>query len=157
MKHINIVETTAEQLRDLRHRLLGAHLPKTRYIFPHDDLSTTKHFAAYDDDKQIGVVSVHQENCEQIPGAPVPKRIESKQGWRLRGMAVDDHYRGQGIGRALVQAVQVAILQQQAERYLWCNARLVAVDFYQRLGFIKIGQEFTVKDIGPHYVMYFFS
>ncbi len=37
---------------------------------------------------------------------------------------------------------------------LWCNARLVALEFYTVLGFKIIGPEFNIKDIGPHYKMY---
>ena len=37
---------------------------------------------------------------------------------------------------------------------LWCKARLVAIDFYESLGFIKIGPIYEIEGIGPHYTMY---
>jgi len=38
-------------------------------------------------------------------------------------------------------------------RLLWCNARVVALGFYERLGFVTEGPEFDIHPIGPHYVM----
>lgn len=35
---------------------------------------------------------------------------------------------------------------------LWRNARIVALDFYKRLGLQTIGPEFDIKGIGPHFV-----
>jgi ribosomal protein S18 acetylase RimI-like enzyme len=46
------------------------------------------------------------------------------------------------------------LLKDQKCDVLWCNARLIAVYFYQSLGFKKIGPEFDMKDIGPHYKMW---
>ena len=37
---------------------------------------------------------------------------------------------------------------------LWCNARLVAVNFYKSLGFKINGELFDIVGIGPHYYMY---
>ena len=46
------------------------------------------------------------------------------------------------------------ILKQKKCDLLWCNARLVAVNFYKSLGFNIIGNLFDIKEIGPHYYMY---
>ncbi len=37
---------------------------------------------------------------------------------------------------------------------LWCNARLLAVNFYKSVGFKIIGELFDIEAIGPHYYMY---
>jgi len=37
---------------------------------------------------------------------------------------------------------------------VWCNARLVAVEFYKSIGFKIIGDLFDIQGIGPHYYMY---
>ena len=37
---------------------------------------------------------------------------------------------------------------------VWCNARLVAVDFYKSSGFKITGEIFDIVEIGPHYYMY---
>ena len=38
--------------------------------------------------------------------------------------------------------------------YLWCNARLIAVPFYERMGLTAVGDLFEMPEIGPHYVMW---
>jgi hypothetical protein len=47
-----------------------------------------------------------------------------------------------------------AVVRENGGRYLWCNARLVAVPFYERLGLEAVGPEFDIPGIGPHYVMW---
>ena len=37
---------------------------------------------------------------------------------------------------------------------LWCNAGVIAPDFYKRMGFQTIGPEFEIEGIGAHYVMW---
>lgn len=36
---------------------------------------------------------------------------------------------------------------------IWLNAREKAVSFYKKMGYQKIGQPFTIGDIGIHYVL----
>lgn len=48
----------------------------------------------------------------------------------------------------------IKLLQDKKCDVIWCNARLIAIDFYKSLGFLTIGPEFNIKDIGPHYKMY---
>ena len=155
MKHIKIKSCRAEELRDLRHQLLVAHLPKSRTIFPHDDLHHAQHIAAYDGKKQIAIVSIHQENLEKISGVNNLSPFSDKQGWRIRGMAVAESYRRQGVGKLLITHLKQAVFTGDPKQYIWCNARLVALNFYAALGFQQVGEQFEVKDIGPHYIMYF--
>ena len=37
---------------------------------------------------------------------------------------------------------------------LWCNARIIAIEFYKKIGFQIKGEEFDIADIGKHYFMY---
>jgi hypothetical protein len=37
---------------------------------------------------------------------------------------------------------------------LWCDARLVAVPFYEQLGFKKFEDVYEVPLIGPHHFMW---
>ena len=37
---------------------------------------------------------------------------------------------------------------------IWCNARLIALDFYKSLGFKINGKECNIKDIGSHFLMW---
>ena len=72
--------------------------------------------------------------------------------WRLRGMATTPEVRGQGFGRALLENC-FAHIRARGGTLLWCNARVVALAFYEHLGFVAEGEEFEIVPIGPHYVM----
>jgi hypothetical protein len=39
-------------------------------------------------------------------------------------------------------------------KYLWCNARVVAVNFYEKQGLAKMGESFDIPQVGEHYVMF---
>jgi predicted GNAT family N-acyltransferase len=45
-------------------------------------------------------------------------------------------------------------LKERGSDMVWCNARLIAVDFYRSLGFKISGDLFNIDGIGPHYYMY---
>ena len=73
--------------------------------------------------------------------------------WRLRGMATEEHLRGQGVGRRVLDAV-VSHVSGAGGGLLWCSARIRAVPFYERAGFATIGRVFDEPDIGPHMLMW---
>ena len=61
--------------------------------------------------------------------------------------------RGAGLGRLVLEEC-FAVVRERGGSVLWCNARLVAVPFYARLGMAPVGPEFDIPGIGPHYVMW---
>ena len=64
-------------------------------------------------------------------------------------MATDAAVRGSGAGRALV----VDGLARVADRggdLVWCDARVAAAGFYERMGFTVVTGEFDKPGIGPH-------
>jgi len=84
---------------------------------------------------------------------PHPDRPEEPEAWRLRGMASEPGHRGEGYGQAaLRRGMQEAA--HRGGRLLWCNARTVAVGFYERLGFVREGVEFVTGTGIPHYRMH---
>lgn len=46
------------------------------------------------------------------------------------------------------------ILKDKKVAIVWCNARVVALDFYRKLGFKTKGNEFDIPLIGGNYIMY---
>ena len=132
---------TAEEVRPVRHRVLRPGRPFETTVFGADDLASTVHLGAFDGDELVGVVSLAPEPREGREG-----------GWRLRGMATIPEVRGRGFGTALLDAcLEYAAVSGGGE--VWCNARLVAVAFYQRAGFEIVSEEFDIAGIGPHVVM----
>src|SRR5262245_4454211 len=83
----------AEQTLDLRSRLLrGGHLAPEECVYPHDDSPSAFHLGCYDGETLIGIASFHEEAIDGRPGLC----------YRLRGMAVEPHQQGNGIGTALI-------------------------------------------------------
>jgi GNAT superfamily N-acetyltransferase len=66
-------------------------------------------------------------------------------------MAVEEGFRGQGLGAALVRWCQQRALRSGDG--IWCNARIRAVSMYARCGFEIVSDEFEIEKIGPHYRM----
>ena len=132
---------TAEQVRSVRHRVLRPGQPFESSVYPGDDLPTTVHLGAFAGDELVGIASLYHE-----------PRAGTADGWRLRGMATVPEVRGQGLGAALLDAcLDHAGTAGDAE--VWCNARMVAVGFYERAGFEVLSDQFDVPGIGPHVVM----
>jgi GNAT superfamily N-acetyltransferase len=134
---------TAAEVRQLRHALLRPFEPPERIVYHGDDAPDTLHAGAFQGDELVGIASVCRE---AMPGGCDPGS------WRLRGMATLPRVRGAGYGRALLDAC-FAHIRARGGSLLWCNARVVALGFYERLGFVAQGLEFEIHPIGPHYVM----
>jgi GNAT superfamily N-acetyltransferase len=134
---------TAAEARTVRHPVLRAGLPPESAILDHDDEPGTRHFGAYERARLVGVATFFAEPCPLKPKLPA---------WRLRGMATIDEMQGRGAGRALVaEGVRIAIAAGAA--LMWCNARVGARGFYEKVGFVAVGGEFELPDSGKHYVM----
>jgi GNAT superfamily N-acetyltransferase len=140
---MEIRSITASQARSVRLPVLRPGLPPESAIFERDDDPQTLHFGAFDGERLCGVVTFFPERC--------PLRTRSTA-WRLRGMATLADVRGRGAGRALV-AEGVRVAEASGATLLWCNARISASGFYEKLGFSAAGERFELPATGPHYVM----
>lgn len=139
----------------LRTRVLRPDWPADRLAtYPEDDQSGTVHLAAEQDGEIVGVGTVYDEAPpEEHRGAIPDDAFAPGASWRLRGMATSDGVRGRGFGAAVLEACYQSV-RDGGGAYLWCNARLVAVPFYERMGMAAVGDEFDMPGIGPHYVMW---
>ena len=64
-------------------------------------------------------------------------------------MATHPDHAGKGQGAAIINFA-VNELSSQNASYIWCNARKIAIGFYEKLGFSIISAEFDIPGIGPH-------
>ena len=64
-------------------------------------------------------------------------------------MATDPAVRGTGAGRALV-AEGLARVAALGGDLVWCDARVAAVGFYERMGFAVVTEQFDKPEGGPH-------
>ncbi len=67
-------------------------------------------------------------------------------------MATLPEHQNKGLSKALLQTA-FPIIQNNHVNLLWCNARVDACGFYEKVGFNKMGEEFMIPDVGPHYLM----
>jgi len=88
----------------------------------------TRHWAALAGDDVVGCVSVM-----------------ALRGWALRGMAVSPERRRQGVGARLL-----AVVCDDVNAAMWCNARRVAVPFYAAMGWVAMGPQFVLGEGGLH-------
>ncbi len=136
-----------EQTHRLRHTVLRPHQRLDEMIYDGDTLPSTLHLGAFRQGDPTQVLGIVTLSNAPMPGGPAEGDV------RLRGMAVDPSVQGLGVGRLLVQRSLVAAADRGAKR-MWCNARVTAMGFYQKLGFVTRGDEFQIAGIGPHYLMH---
>ena len=139
-----IISIDAEKIRPLRHAELrrGQHFSTTSYL--RDHAADTFHMACMAGSNVVTCATFYPEKTD---------KILAKNPYRLRGMATDSNFRRKGYGRDLMRE-SFQKLKLFGADILWCNARLVAISFYESLGFKIIGEIFDVEGIGPHYYMY---
>ena len=81
--------------------------------------------------------------------APCPWRPLARAPWQLRGMATEAAVRGSGAGRLLVIDGLERVTARGGD-LVWCDARVSAAGFYERMGFTVVTEEFDKPGIGPH-------
>lgn len=143
LEEVKVEQVRVELIRRLRSEILRPGLPPESSIYPSDALSEAQHFAAWFQNKIVGVASIHPEQL---------KGFGTAKAWRLRGMAVEANFQGKGIGKKILHECLEFIKQFNAE-ILWCNGRATALRFYQSFGFEIWGEEFAIPESGWHFVM----
>ena len=68
-------------------------------------------------------------------------------------MATLENYRSRGFSSKLLQSTFVHIKANSCTA-LWCNARVNARGFYEKLGFKTLGDVFEIEGVGPHITMF---
>ena len=129
----------------MRRYLLRPMLPARASRYAGDDLPGAIHLGAYADlgggEELVGVVSF----LPQTENGAVSSRV-----YQLQGMVTLPAVRNEGIGARLVHHGITMLRERDAEK-IWCNGRTPAAPFYERLGFVRVGEEFITPGTGPHY------
>ncbi len=139
-----IQSVSAEATYPLRRLVLRAGRPASTCIWDSDTLPSTRHFAAMDGRDIVAVGSLYDRPHVVAPGPGA---------WQIRGMATHPDHRSKGLGTQLLEFMLQVCREELDGRTAWCNARTPAVPFYRRHGFVCIGGEFEIAEIGPHFVM----
>jgi len=125
---LQIKKIEAIETYPIRLEVLRKNIPLP-YKFEGDLDNETFHLGVYKNNELIAVSSYMKAKN---------KNFEGNQ-YQLRGMATLKEYRGFGAGKLML---------------LWCNARIVAVDFYKKYGFQTYGDKFEIPIVGKHYIMF---
>jgi GNAT superfamily N-acetyltransferase len=145
---ITICRVSVDVILDLRHRLLRAGMPAEAAQFPGDDDSLTWHFGLFcplSPDENVPLISCASFMLNSHKDEPA---------WQLRGMATDSSHQGRGFGAKLLACAETSILKNSNVRLFWCNARVPAIPFYERQGWIADSEVFDIPTAGPHRRMF---
>lgn len=139
---ISIQEIKAEETYIIRKQELRKNLDLPS-AFTGDFDKDTIHVGLYYDGDLASVVSFMNINYKNFIGNQ----------YQLRGMATKEIYQGKGYGKLLIEWSENLLIANKTE-IIWCNARVIALGFYAKLGFRTVGNEFNIPQIGGHFVMY---
>ena len=141
---MTIKTITAAETRNLRQLTLRQHQPAETLVYPGDDDTDTVHFGAFEENVLVGIASVYKDKM---------KGNDEPESWRLRGMATSETGRGKGYGKELMNKCLEHVKIRKGKLF-WCNARISAEGFYEKLGMKREGDVFFPEDLGPHVVMW---
>lgn len=143
-----IERVDSREIIPLRHRVLRAGLPIATARFEGDGDKTSFHWASYPVDHAYNTLEpIACASCIAV-------EFNGEPAYKLRGMATDARYRGLGLGTELLKWSESATSEITGIRLFWCNARIEAVRFYEKQGWIKTGDIFHIHDAGPHLIMF---
>ena len=134
--------------RALRPALTDGELAR----FEGDQRATTRHYGARLGDEVIACATLILCAAPASVMLPALAPEPASCAYQLRGMAVEQAWRRQGLGAALLEAIELD-LEPKRPLLLWCNARAAARSLYERAGFLAHGERFEIEGIGPHWLM----
>ncbi|CAL2081623.1 GNAT family N-acetyltransferase [Tenacibaculum sp. 190524A05c] len=138
---VSVKKITAQDTYPLRIEVLRKNIDLP-HEFEGDLDDSTIHVGVYDENQIVCIGTFMENGIDDLKG---------KQ-YQLRGMASSPEARGKGYGKLLLSFATNELEKLNID-FLWCNAREVAVKFYEKNEFIIIGERFINK-AGPHYKMY---
>lgn len=139
---IEIKKISTKDTYPIRLEVLRNNIPLP-YKFNGDLDTETFHLGAFKNGKLIAVSSFMKSENSNFKGTQ----------YQLRGMATLQEYQGYGAGKQLLLRAE-DILKSLNIECLWCNARVIALNFYKKQGFLSFGEEFDIPLIGGHFVLY---
>ena len=139
-----VKEISYKETWPLRAQVLRPKSQMDEMFFEFDDHSESLHLGLYKLEKLSGILSLSPQDKQGL---------HNKESFRLRGMAIHPSLQGQGLGRyLLVEALNRLKARRNLASQVWCNARVNALEFYQKIGFERKGEAFMIAGIGAHYL-----
>jgi len=139
---IQINKISAQETFPIRLEVLRKNIPLP-FEFNGDFDEDTFHLGAFENNQLIAVASFMKANNSHIKG----------EQYQLRGMATLETHQGIGAGKLMMENA-FEILKELKVDCLWCNARLMAIPFYEKLGMRTFGESFDIEHVGLHFTMF---
>jgi len=145
-----IKELEIADVKQLRYKVLWQHKESSEdCVIEPDELDTTFHIGAVKNNTVVGTSTFIIDPI----AIGLKDEFDTKNQYRLRAMATDSSARGEGVGKQIIEFA-IEKLKEMNVELLWCDARLKATGFYDKMGFKTLGDVYDVPEIGPHKLMY---
>ncbi len=129
---MEIKEIEASETWPLRHKVMWPSKPLDFVVLPNDEEGL--HFGLFEKDILVSVISLF---------------INGHEG-QFRKFATDDYFQGRGYGTKLLNHL-IFEAKKLNIKSLKCNARMTAIEFYQRFG-MNVASDIVRKN-GKDYVV----
>jgi predicted GNAT family N-acyltransferase len=110
-----------------------------------DEVEGTFHVGAFKDGEVVSIATFLVQKSINF---------EEEKQYRLRAMATSPKVRGESFGKEVIDFA-IKELKKRKIKILWCDARKVALGFYEKMGFTVIGDYYDVPKIGAHKLMFY--
>lgn len=142
---MKVLRINAQDTYQIRTEILVPdHDPKKTSFEGDEDEDVAFHLGAFIDGKLVSVASFFYERNEHFTDL---------HQYQLRGMATLHDHQNKGLSRELLN-MAFPIIKQNLCTLLWCNARLSARGFYEKVGFKAFNDViFTLPEMGEHILM----
>lgn len=139
-----IKQIIPEDTYRIRHIVLRPNQTIDECKYDDDFNQNAFHLGAFLNEKLISIASYYKEQS---------KSFDEKVQYRLRGMATLNEFRNLRAGSKLIDFAETILKDRHADLW-WCNARISASSYYEKLGLCVFGDVFTIEPIGPHKLMW---
>ena len=144
IKELKIKKVSRVVLKKFRKKYLYEGLSDDFSKYKEDNLKTTIHLALLIEDEVISGLTL------------IKTKFNNNDALQIRGMFTITNFCYKGYGSHLVRYVKSKFLTNET-KYLWCNSRFEAINFYKKNNFKEIGDFFIKNQIGKHKKLYFQS
>ncbi len=144
-QNMKVLRITAQDTYQIRQKVLIPDHDLQKAKFENDDDEDISfHLGAFVGGKLVSVASFYYDRNPLFPDL---------HQYRLRGMATLQEFQNTGLSSELLK-MAFPIIKQNFCTLLWCDARVSAIGFYEKVGFTKLsGDIFEIEDIGQHTLM----
>ncbi|TFY62055.1 hypothetical protein EVJ58_g4104 [Rhodofomes roseus] len=146
--HIFVRQISPDETIALRHAVLWPNHPVSHVLLPEDCRGS--HYGAFlpHNDAPVAIISVFKESLPiDMSQEDAQDEVNSAAAARFRKFACDPSYQGRGIGTKLLSHVFEAAVHELGCDVIWCDARLVTAEWYERRGMSRFGDGFYKEDV----------